>query len=126
MSNDANLNDQAGTPATADGLSMRSPISAYSDLDPAQTHAAARVFIERFATIDDDRAREYAQLDPDAVLPSQLHEMHKYASERYPELLADTLQHPDLASPTATGDFAAGERSRLDARASDQQRGDQG
>lgn len=88
-----------------------SPITAYSDLDPEEILMVAATFVERFRTIDDPQAQKYAQLNPSTVLPSQLHEMHRYASENHPEVLTGILQQPNDSG--TLGSFADSESARL-------------
>jgi len=88
-----------------------SPITAYSDLDPEEIRTLAATFVERFRAIGDPQAQKYARLDSAMVLPSQLHEMHRYAAEYHPEVLTGILQEPHVSGPL--GSFANSESARL-------------
>ena len=88
-----------------------SPITAYSDLDPEEILTVAATFVERFRAIDDPQAQKYARLNPSAVLPSQLHEMHRYAEANHPEVLIGILQQPNVSG--TLGSFADFESARL-------------
>ena len=70
----------------------------YTQMDPAQRAAIAGEFIGRFRQLDDRGAREYARVDPHFTSPNQLAQMHEYAADTHPEVLADMMKNPALAS----------------------------
>jgi hypothetical protein len=74
------------------------PVGFYTQLDPAQRAAIAEEFIDRFRLLDDPGAREYARVDPHFTSPNQLAQMHEYAADMHPEVLADMLKNPTIAS----------------------------
>ena len=76
----------------------QSPIDVYGNLAPQETHTVARAFLHRMRGINDAEAQKYALLDPDAVLPSQLHDMHRYLSYNHPEALREILAEPQVKS----------------------------
>ena len=83
------------------------PVDVYTQLDPAKRTAIAEEFIDRFRRFDDPGAREYARVDPHFTSPNQLAQMHEYAADTHPEILADMMKIPDIA--LALGDFGTAE-----------------
>lgn len=77
---------------------IESPIDVYGNLTPQETHTLARAFIQRMRGINDAEAQKYAHLDPDAVLPSQLHDMHRFLSYNHPEALREIMAEPQVKS----------------------------
>lgn len=90
------------------------PIDEYGNLTPEQTRTLAAAFIERMRGLNDDTARKYAALHPDQVLPSQLHEMHRYLSYNHPEVLREIMAEPQVAS--VLDGYAGTERERTGAQ----------
>lgn len=76
----------------------QSPIDVYGNLTPQETHTLARAFIQRMRGINDAEAQKYTLLDPDAVLPSQLHDMHRYLSYNHPQALREIMAEPQVKS----------------------------
>jgi hypothetical protein len=87
------------------------PSSAYGSLDLDKQALVAQAFIQRFAgRTNDPQAQRYGAMDPQKVSADQLAEMHQYASENYPDILAEVLQHPVIADNL--GGFASSELGR--------------
>jgi len=80
------------------GGQHRDPVDVYTQLDPAQRAAIAGEFIDRFRRYDDPGAREYARVDPHFTSPNQLAQMQEYAADTHPEVLADMMKNPAIAS----------------------------
>ena len=87
-----------------------SPINVYGNLTPQETHALAPAYIQRMRGINDAEAQKYASLDPNKVLPSQLHDMHRYLSYNHPQALREIMAEPRVKS--ALGDYAHVEHRR--------------
>ncbi len=98
------------------------PIHEYGNLTPEQTHSLAAAFIQRMRGLKDGTARKYAALHPDKVLPSQLHEMHRYLSYNHPEVLREIMAEPQVAS--ILDGYAGTEHERTSTQL-DQQQGPQ-
>lgn len=90
------------------------PIGEYGNLTPDQVHTVAAAYIQRMRGMNDDTARKYAALHPDQVLPSQLHEMHRYLSYNHPEVLREIMAEPQIAS--MLGGYADTEHQRTSAQ----------
>lgn len=92
-------------PNTGQGGQQQEPAAAYSQVDQHQVPGIAQQFIQRFAGVNDPRAQQYAQMDPNQVSPAQLAEMHQYASQNHPGILGEVMRHPVITA--ALGGFAA-------------------
>jgi hypothetical protein len=84
------MSDMSGQP--------RNPVDLYTELEPAQRAAIAEEFIDRFRQLDDPGARQFARVDPHYTSPNQLAQMHEYAADTHPEVLADMMKNPAIAS----------------------------
>ena len=76
----------------------------YTQMDPAQRAAIAGEFIDRFRQLNDPGAREYARVDPHFTSPNQLAQMHEFATEMHPEVLADMMKNPAIAAALGSSD----------------------
>lgn len=80
------------------------PLGAYSQLGGEMLPQVAQVFMQRFQQVPDQRAQQYAQMNPNTVSPAILAEMHQYAAQNHPGMFGEIMQHPQVAS--ALGGFA--------------------
>jgi hypothetical protein len=81
------------------------PTTAYTFLDPAQRSALAQAYIDQFRRYNDPGAQEYARVDPHYVSAAQLAQMHEYAADTHPAILAEVLKDPEMTA--ALGGLAA-------------------
>jgi hypothetical protein len=87
------------------------PTTAYTQLDPAERSAMAQAFIDHFRQLNDPGSREFARVDPHYVSAAQLAQMHEYAADAHPAILAEVMEDPVIKA--ALGGFAAAEVHKL-------------
>ena len=83
------------------------PESVYSQLGSGLLPQVAQMFIQRLAGVNSPQAQQFANLDPNAVTPGQVAQMHEYAATNHPGIFGDIMQHPQVMS--ALGGFATRE-----------------
>lgn len=84
------------------GTQAQDPNAAYSQLNAGQITHIAQEFIQRFQGVNDPKAQQLAQTDPQTASPSQVAEMHQYAAQHHPEILAEVMKQPEIAATLGT------------------------
>ncbi len=86
---------------------MSNPNDAYGQVASEALPMIASLFIHHFGATSDPQAQQYAQMDPNAVTPEILAQMHQYAAQSHPGILGAVMQHPQVSG--ALGGFAESE-----------------
>jgi hypothetical protein len=90
---------------------MSSPNQAYGQIESEALPMIASLFMQHFGNTNDPRAQQFAQMDPNAVTPEALAQMHQYAAQNHPGILGEVMQNPQVSS--ALGGFAENEMRNL-------------
>lgn len=92
------------------GPNAQDPRTAYSQLNPDQRSQVAQAYIQRFQSVNEPQAQQFAQLNPQQVSPDQLAQMHEYAAQKHPGIFGDMMKHPVMTG--VLGGFAAYEMDK--------------
>lgn len=89
----------------SDDFSNQDPSEIYAKLTPEQRAAIAQQFQQGFQQSGNPTAQQFASVNPEAVSPQQLADMHKHAREEHKGLFGVVMNHP--VASIALGAFAA-------------------
>lgn len=84
---------------------QQDPAAVYAQLTPEQREAIARQFLDGIQQSGHPAAQQFAAVQPEAVTPQQLADMHTHARTEHKGLFGLVMNHP-IAS-VALGAFAA-------------------
>jgi hypothetical protein len=92
-------------PISAEEFERGDPRTVYARMRPDQRTAIAEEFARHFRLSGDPEAQPYATEITTMLSPERVAELHRYAREHHPEILAEVTQHPvtrfSLAEPSA-------------------------